>query len=55
MGLVWVNGRNQGYVSLNIAELDVEVQFKYVSTIKSKEYVVLEPEVFRVEHNKPYT
>ena len=53
--LVWVNGRNQGYVSLNITELDVEVQFKYVSTVKSKEYEVLEPDVFRVEHNKPYT
>ena len=53
--LVWVNGRNQGYVTLNITELDVEVQFKYVSTVKSKEYEVLEPEVFRVEHNKPYS
>ena len=53
--LVWVNGRNQGYVSLNITELDVEVQFKYVSTVKSKEYEVLEPYVFRVEHNKPYS
>ena len=53
--LVWVNGRNQGYVSLNITELDVEVQFKYVSTVKSKKYEVLEPDIFRVEHNKPYT
>ena len=53
--LVWVNGRNQGYVSLNITELEVEVQFKYVSTVKSKEYEVLEPDIFRVEHNKPYT
>ena len=55
MSLVWANGRNQGYVSLCIAELDLEVQFKYVSTVKSKEYKVLEPYVFRVEHNNPYT
>ena len=40
---------------MNITEFDVEVQFKYVSTIKSKEYEALEPYVFRVEHNKPYT
>ena len=53
--LVWVNGRNQGYVSLNITELDVEVQFKYVSTVKSEVYEVLDPDVFRVEHNKPYS
>ena len=32
-----------------------EVQFKYVSTVKSKEYEVLEPDVFRVVHNKPYS
>ena len=53
--LLWVNGRNQGYVSLNITELDVEVQFKYVSTVKSLDYEGLEPDVFRVEHNKPYS
>ena len=50
-----MNGRNQGYVSLNITQLDVEVQFKYVSTVKSDEYEVLKPNVFRVEHNKPYS
>jgi len=53
--LLWVNGRNQGYVSMKITESDVEIKFNYVSTVKSKNYEVLEPNIFRVEHNKPYS
>jgi len=53
--LVWTNGRGKGYVLLNISETFVDVNFHYVSTVKSKEYRPLKPVNFRVEHNKPYT
>ena len=52
--LIWVNGRYKGYVSLYISEEYIDVSFKFISTVKSKEYQVLKPTKFRVEHNKPY-
>ena len=52
--LLWVNGKYKGYVSMNISEEFIDVSYKYVSTVKSREYKSLEPYTFRVEHNKPY-
>ncbi len=52
--LLWMHAKNKGYVSLNVTENYIDVSFKFVSTVKSKEYDVLKPYTFRVEHNKPY-
>ena len=52
--LIWVNGRYKGYVSLYISEEYIDVSFKYVSTVKSKDYRTVKPSVFRVEHSKPF-
>ena len=51
--LLYVNGKYKGYVSMNISEEFIDVSYKYVSTVKSREYVSLDPYTFRVEHNKP--
>ena len=53
--LLWVNGKFKGYVSLDISQNHIDVSYKYVSTVKSKSYVPLEPYTFRVEHAKAYT
>lgn len=52
--LIWVNGRYKGYVSLDITEEYIDISFKYVSTVKSKSYKVVNPSLFRVEHSKPF-
>ena len=52
--LIWVNGRNKGYVSLNITEKHIDVSFKYVSTVKSRDYKAEQTSFFRVEHSKPF-
>ena len=52
--LIWVNGRNKGYVSLNITEEYIDVSFKYVSTVKSRDYKAEQTSFFRVEHSKPF-
>ena len=51
--LLWVNGKHKGYVSMNISDEYIDIKFKYVSTVKTKEYKTLTPYTFRVEHNKP--
>ena len=51
--LVWTNGRYKGYVSMDIHSEYINVSFKYVSSVKTKDYSALEPYTFRVEHNKP--
>ena len=51
--LLWVNGKHKGYVSMNISDEYIDIKFKYVSTVKTKEYQTLTPYTFRVEHNKP--
>ena len=51
--LVWTNGRYKGYVSMDIHSEYIDVSFNYVSSVKTKDYSVLEPYAFRVEHNKP--
>ena len=53
--LLWVNGKYKGYVSMNICKDYIDVSYKYVSTVKSKNYISLKPYTFRVEHAKPYT
>ncbi len=53
--LMWMNGRHKGYVSMNITEEYIDVSFKFVSTVKSQQYDLLEPYQFRVEHNTPYS
>ena len=52
--LLWMNGKNKGYVSMVVSDKHIDVSFKFISTVKSKEYQVLKPTKFRVEHNKPY-
>ena len=52
--LLWMNGKNKGYVSMVVTEEHIDVSFKFISTVKSKEYKALKPRKFRVEHNKPY-
>ena len=52
---MWMNGRHKGYVSMNITEEYIDVSFKFISTVKSQQYDLLEPYQFRVEHNKPYS
>ena len=52
--LIWVNGKYMGYVSMDIYENHVDVNFKYVTTVKSRNYQSIKPITFRVEHNKPY-
>jgi alkaline phosphatase D len=53
--LVWTNGKNKGYVELEIYSDYVDVKFKYVSSIKSKNYTNLEPISFRINHQKVLT
>lgn len=51
--LIWTNGKNKGYVELEIYSEFIEVKFNYVSTVKSKRYNKLEPISFKINHNKP--
>ena len=52
--LLWMNGKSKGYVSMVVSDKHIDVSFKFISTVKSKEYQVLKTIKFRVEHNKPY-
>ena len=52
--LLWVNGKYKGYVSMDIYQDFIDVNFKYISTVKSTNYQSIDPITFRVEHNKPY-
>ena len=51
--LIWTNGKNKGYVELEIYSEHVEVKFHYVSSVKSKRYKKLDPISFKVNHNNP--
>ena len=51
--LIWTNGKNKGYVELEIYSEYVEVKFHYVSSVKSKRYKKLDPISFKVNHNNP--
>ncbi len=51
--LKWTNGSNKGYVKLSITNDKIEAKFLYVSTVKSKEYNVIDNNKFIVRHNQP--
>ena len=51
--LKWTNGSNKGYVKLSITSDKIIVKFLYVSTVKSKEYVVIDNTKFIVRHKQP--
>jgi alkaline phosphatase D len=53
--LIWTNGRNKGYVELNIFSEYVDVKFNFVSSVKSKNYKNLKPISFKVKHNEAIT
>ena len=40
---------------MDIYENYIDVNFKYITTVKSRNYQPKKPITFRVEHNKPYT
>ena len=46
--LIWTNGRNKGYVELNIFSEYVDVKFNFVSSVKSKNYKNLKTITFKV-------
>ena len=51
--LMWINGKNKGYVQLTISNKNIKVNYHYVSTVKSKNYMSLEPVTFTLDHNQP--
>jgi alkaline phosphatase D len=51
--LKFTNGSGKGFVKLTINSNYIDTQFIYVSTIKSKDYKVLDNNRFRINHNKP--
>ena len=53
--LIWTNGRNKGYVELNIFSEYVDVKFNFVSSVKSKNYKNLKPITFKVNHSEAIT
>lgn len=50
--LIWTNGKNKGYVELNIFSEYVDVKFNFVSSVKTKNYVNLNPITFRINQGK---
>ncbi len=50
--LIWTDGRNKGYVELNIFSEYVDVKFNFVSSVKSKNYKNLKPITFKVNHSE---
>ena len=51
--LKWTNGTNKGYVRLEITNLIIEAKFIYVSTVKSRNYKVIDQNTFIVKHKQP--
>ena len=51
--LIWTNGKNKGYVELEVFSEYVDVNFHFVSSVKTKSYKKLKPVSFRVSHNEP--
>ena len=51
--LMWINGKNKGYVQLTISNKNIKVNYHYVSTVKSNNYMSLEPVTFTLDHNQP--
>ena len=51
--LKWTNGTGKGFVKLAIDTNQIEAKFMYVSSIKSKQYRLIDNNRFKVTHNKP--
>ena len=51
--LKWANGSGKGFVKLTIDSNQIEAKFMYVSSIKSKQYKLIDNNRFKVTHNKP--
>ena len=51
--LKWTNGSNKGFVKLTITRDNIEAKFLYVSTVKSKDYYLIDNNQFEVRHNQP--
>ena len=50
--LIWTNGKNKGYVELNIFSEYVDVKFNFISSVKTKNYKRLKPINFRINQGK---
>ncbi|MFL2698739.1 MAG: alkaline phosphatase D family protein [Gammaproteobacteria bacterium] len=51
--LIYTNGSGKGFVQLTIHSSHIDTKFVYVSTIKSKDYKVIDNNTFTINHNKP--
>ena len=51
--LKWANGLNKGYVKLTITRDNIKAKFLYVSTVKSKDYYLIDKNQFIVQHKRP--
>ena len=51
--LKYTNGSGKGFVQLTIHSSHIDTRFVYVSTIKSKDYKVIDNNTFTINHNKP--
>ena len=51
--LKYTNGSGKGFVQLTISPSHIDTKFVYVSTIKSKDYKVIDNNTFTIRHNKP--
>jgi alkaline phosphatase D len=51
--LKYANGSGKGFVQLTINSTHIDTKFVYVSTVKSKDYEVLDNNRFTINHKKP--
>ena len=51
--LIYTNSSHKGYVQITINLENVEVVYKYVSTVKSPKYSKFESKAFVINHNNP--
>jgi phosphodiesterase/alkaline phosphatase D-like protein len=51
--LKWTNGSGKGFVKLSIESNQIEARFMYVSSIKSKQYRLIDTNSFKINHSKP--
>ena len=51
--LIYTNSSYKGYVQITINLENVEVVYKYVSTVKSPKYSKFESKAFVINHNNP--
>ena len=51
--LKWTNGSNKGFVKLMIRRDNIKAKFQYVSTVKSRNYQLIDQNTFTVKHKQP--